>query len=88
MFVDDEELIYKRCEEILKNDETYTKLNVEILELERQLKHDLGSKKRHVYDQLEEKILLSLVHSQACIYKSCLIHSIQFTRSNTPLTPH
>lgn len=67
-----DELVYRRCDEILLVDEHYQNLNRKIVELENELKTTLDPGQKKLYNMIEEMVITSLAHSHSMIYKAAL----------------
>lgn len=63
-----QQYIYKRCEEILQNDEISQEYNKRISELEKQFKSKLTPELIKEYNKLEELIIEASTYNEFLIY--------------------
>lgn len=77
-----ENYIAERCDEILKHDEEYQRLNLAILESEKKIKAKFANEKED-FLKYERLIMEQLTISNIAIYKALTCNQISFDLHNT-----
>jgi hypothetical protein len=67
------ETIYKRCDEILLNDELYRRSNEKIVLLESRLKESFSPQQLKSYREIEQAIMEASAHREALLYRQGFI---------------
>jgi hypothetical protein len=64
-----DEFIFKRCEEIIRDDSESQRLNKEILAQESAFKGMLNPMQLKAYNGLEEKVIAQAAYNEHCVYR-------------------
>lgn len=68
--MNNDEIVFSQCEQILQADKTSQELNKRILQHEAHFKKSLNEEQLKEYLELEELIIASAAYNEACIYKN------------------
>ena len=63
------ETIYKRCDEILLNDEMYRRSNDKIVSLEKKIKESFTPEQLNIYNQIEYETMEASANREALLYR-------------------
>jgi hypothetical protein len=67
------EIIYKRCDEILLNDELYRRSNEKIVSLECSMKKSFSPQQLEDYKEIEQAIMEASAHRETILYRQGFI---------------